>query len=533
MDNISVNYKAWYTRPPIGFDVTSVKAAITSHEQGVFTVSGMLADAIHRDDRIKAVTSTRANGILGLPSAFELDSGDGRKRAQVLATANGLRKVLVSKKTLRRLMRYRLFMGWAMAELVWDTTGTPGQWIPTLKVWHPTHFRYDQIRSTWVLNAQEGQIDIEPGQGKWALFAGEDEQPWLDGLIRSLSIPWLIRQFAYRDWARYSEVHGLPIRKAQVPSQASQDDKDRFFKSVAALGSETTVELPELSNGMGSFDLTLLEAAAQSHDGFKALLDKCEASMAITMLGQNLTTEVKGGSRAAAQVHETVRHDYKTADAEDLASGYEQVMTPWATFNYGDAALAPTLVIDTEPGADLKEDADTMLSLSTAVSNFEGAGFKLDEKELSDKFNFKLTRMTPEEKAANMPPALQPSASQGPQDGQQGPSQPQAQQNAKGHAANGVLLASGSRLPHGSGFVQGQIYADGVADSSTKAGASAMAPDLAAILTAIDNAPDYPTLRENIKAIYGDMDPDTLAAIMEKATILANMAGRLAVMQDI
>lgn len=538
MDNVSTIYKPWYNRPPTDFDVGQARSAIKAHEAGNFQVSGLLADAIMRDDRIKAVTQTRANGLLGLPYDFELETGDARRRKVVLATAKGLLPVLANKKTLRRLLRYRWFMGWAMCEVIWDTVSVTGQWVPTLKVWHPTHFRYDVARNTWVVNTQTGPLDITPGQGKWVLFSGEDEQPWLDGLVRALAIPWLIRQFAYRDWARYSEVHGLPIRKAQVPAEASDEDRARFFNSVAALGSESTVELPELVNGQGKFDLTLLEAAAKSHEGFRDLLTKCETSMAITMLGQNLTTEGGGptGSRALGQVQDQVRQDYKEADAEDLADGFTQVMRPWALFNYGAEDLAPWLKVNTDPPADLKTDADTMNVLSNAVATLEGAGFEVDEKELSEKYGFTVKRAPKPEPVANpagpgAPVEQQPGA----QDGQQGPGQEGAAVKASRTPEDPatVTLASGAAMPQGSGFVQGQLYTDGVTDSATQAGAASLVPDLAAIVGVIEAAEDYDGMRAGLKALYPTLKPAAFAKVMEKAIILSGMGGRLAVAQDL
>jgi phage gp29-like protein len=73
----------------------------------------------------------------------------------------------------------------------------------------------------------------------------------MEGLIRSLAIPWLFRQFGYRDWDRYNEVHGIPIRAIIEPSEWDDEDKKQALCEVAMLASEWIIRLPQKPDKTG------------------------------------------------------------------------------------------------------------------------------------------------------------------------------------------------------------------------------------------------------------------------------------------
>ena len=170
--------------------------------------------------------------------------------------------------------------------------------------------RARRARSTggWV-NTMDGIEEVVPGTGRWLLYTpfGE-ERGWLHGAVRSLALVWLAREFVRRDWLRWSETFSIGIRKAIVPANADDEAKDIFHRQVASLGSETTVLLQKPDSGVG-FDIDVLfPSAGDASGGFNALMDKLESRMAIRILGQNLSTEVSGGSLAAASSASSGRH---------------------------------------------------------------------------------------------------------------------------------------------------------------------------------------------------------------------------------
>jgi phage gp29-like protein len=374
--------------------VGQVKSALFQHERGQFAMSAQLVDRMFWDDRIKGVSDTRLNALFSLPLTFESMGNAGA----VTALEKNWKRMF-PRAQLRQLVKWGLYLGFGIGQLVWDLKDE--QQMPRLKVWHPqfTYWRWD-TRSFWV-TTMEGPAEVVGGDKQWVLYTPYGEQlGWMDGLVRSLAIPFMCRQWAFRDWARSSEVHGLPIRGAVVPADAKREEKDKFASDIAALGRETIVQLPMVDENE-KFDLKLIEAASDSHKTFMELLNQCNSSIAITLLGQNLTTEVpKGsGSRAAATVHDSVRGDFLKADAETTSDCLrEQALKPWSGLNYGDPEQAPEPVWNVDPPEDKNEKATGLSNLANALSTFGQAAAPVDQRMVLEDYDVPLLSVEEEQK---------------------------------------------------------------------------------------------------------------------------------------
>jgi phage gp29-like protein len=473
--------------------VGAVRAALNELEEGVFQRSAQLVDRMGRDDRIRAALETRIRGLLGQPLSFE-EQGDKRRKSALVRELDERFWTFAPESEVGQLLRWGLTIGVGLAENVWERG--PRRWEPRLKVWHPEHLRWDWTKRRFVVSTQDGDLTIEPGDPKWVVFEPFGTRGWMHGLVRALAIPWLVRQWAYRDWARYSEVHGLPIRKAVVPSNASDADKTRFFDSLKRLGSESTVLAPAGQTAQdAAFDLELVEAEANTWEGFDRLIGRTESSISIAVLGQNLTTEVQGGSRAAAEVHDRVRNDLVESDGEQLATClHVQVLQPWAEFNYGSGDDAPWPCWETEPPIDTKARADTLNAAADALNKFRTGGVPVDVQEYADEFELELIDGAP----IGEPPTPAPTD------------------------------APPKQLSQGEDDPEGLPYADRVGDEAVRIASDAVAPDLAVLLKAIDEATSLEQLQAALPGIFESMDPSALASVSAGSEQLAELAGRRA-----
>jgi len=196
-----------------------------------------------------------------------------------------------------------------------------------------------------------------------------------------------VRQYATRDWARYSEVHGNPIIKASVPAMGDAEQKRHFREALSRLGRESVVVTPKGVDGQ-DYDLNLLEAVDKSGEAFAALMDRCDMSIVLALLGQNLTTEVKEGSFAAARVHGDVRQDILEGDNQSLALClYEQLARPFALFNFGDAELAPWTEWDVSPVEDREGESRAMVQFASALQILANVGFPVDVEKVARWFD--------------------------------------------------------------------------------------------------------------------------------------------------
>ncbi|MGZ3423129.1 MAG: phage portal protein family protein [Polyangiales bacterium] len=371
-----------------------VDDALQSHELGQFMQSAVLADAMTRDDAFDAVLSTRVLGLLGLPRNVEPSlETDPRKARKIARLVDEKFDQIFPRSTLAELLKWGIVLGFALAQIVWRPSDDGLEWLPELQVWHPSfvYYRFDLRR--FVVLTSEGPVVVEPGTGQWLLYTpfGSD-RAWMSGAIRSVAIPWLARSFAWRDWQRWCELYSLGVRKAIAPAGADEEDKDRFFGEVASLGSETTVLLTESPTGE-KYDVDLLwPNATGSADGFERLMNKCEARIAIRLLGQNLTTEVRSGSLAAARVHENVKLDIIQADDRTLSEDLRaQVLRPYCRFNFpGGDVLAPRIGRKTAPTEDRKNEADTLSGAASALAALITAGVPVDLRAYASRFGVPL-----------------------------------------------------------------------------------------------------------------------------------------------
>jgi phage gp29-like protein len=401
--------------------ISAIRRALDDHERGSFAQSAVLADALGRNPRIESAITTRTHGALGLPFTLEAAEKNPRRAESTKNEFELPWGKFAPEPLLNDLLRWAVLMGIAFAEVWWETSARG--WTPRMRVVHPYWISWRDYEGRFVCRTERGIVPVTPGDG-WLVFGYGSERSWMRGVVRCLGLESELRSLAVRDWARWSETHGLPIKKAKVPAQASDKEKDRYFNDIADMGSSGTVLLPQGNEREASFDLELLEAKGTESDGFSDLISLVSTDISIAILGQNLTTEVQGGSRAAAIVHDRVRQDYLEADTETLATAlHEQVLQSWALYNRGDAQLAPMPHWDAQLPEDKDKLATTLKTTGESLAAWNAAlapqGASIDVLALAEKLGVPV-RKQPQPPPAPLPttttPALDPANSQPAQD---------------------------------------------------------------------------------------------------------------------
>jgi len=377
------------------WSIASIRSAIQSHVVGNFSLSSILVESMLADDRIQAATNGRIKGVTKCDWNFEPAKG-GKLQAREIEK---LWPEILDEETAEQILLWAIFMGFALCEIIWETKDD--RWIPRLKLWHPLYVYYRiDLRKYVAITADQGTIEIEPGDPKWFLYTPWGSyRGWIRGAVRSCSIPWVVRQFALRDWGRFSEVHGLPIKKLKVPAQAPAGDKARFFASVQRLGSESMFALPQQGDGKGgvgpSFDVELLEARDRAWEAFPGLITQCERSITLAIRGTNLTTEVDGGSYAAADTHKDEDSDYAIADRRKLAAAVKaQLLRPFCLYNHGNADLAPKPSL-ASPESDPEKEAAVLVSVAESLTKLEDAKWFIDRQVAADRYSIPIRNDIP------------------------------------------------------------------------------------------------------------------------------------------
>lgn len=360
--------------------VNTVRRALLSHEHGTFEESALLCDHLRRDDRIFATLDTRVLGALGLPykTCASEDLPSAADCEAIAKRVDGWWFRCIPPAVLADVLRWVILIGFCVGELVWSE-----EWIadtrnvghyelrPRLKIHHPQFVTHDDVRG-WQLQTVDGPVAITPGDGRWVLFAQGTERPWMNGAVRALAIPWLVRTFGRRDWSRRSEIDGIGVRKAVTP--AENVDKavlEKFLAQIRNLGAEQTVVLPQ------GYDLSLYSNTASAADGFSRLVGAQDLSITLVLLGANLPTDAKGGSYALGVVQLGAQLDRLEADVEVVSTTSRyQIVRPWGRFNVEGWVdeLAAWPEWDATPPALTKDKATALLTASQALTTLHKLG---------------------------------------------------------------------------------------------------------------------------------------------------------------
>lgn len=538
--------------------VADVRAALLQHEQGSFSQTAQLVDAMWRDDRIPVLVEGRARGMLGLPLVCQPPPGhEDDPYAQKLADdwTAWYERVFPLDHQVRALVDLIMF-GFALCQVTWERADL-GQWEP--RVWNEQagYVYWDEARMGYNYVTRDGTVPIVPGDGRWILFEMGD-RGYLRGAVRGLALFWLIRQQAWFDWARWSERHGMPLLLAKYPVQVADDEADEFWDDIRALGRDASVMLPQGvgPNGEG-YDLGLLEAKDRGYGGFKDLLDETARAFSIRLLGQNLTTEVDGGSFAAASVHKTVKREVLQGDERGFHLDVrDQLVRPVSEMMVaGGARVAPVVGRDLEPPEDMRAEAETINVLSLGVERLASIGLPIDVAVIAERFSvplvpgsqvgqplfgyhleYGLFTLNQAKARLGLPPVGPEEGGEKPPVSQAVQAQVQAERRRSGAAALpgdipalgdeakaatrvavGALPAPSRKAPDD---YQGEVEREGAAAATDE-----MDPDLEKILKAIDGAEDYDQAKARVLAAFDGMDPDGVAEVMRRALVLAELAG--------
>jgi hypothetical protein len=368
-----------------GWTVSDVRSTVVDLVAGIFDRPAQLQDALAADSRMQSAMRSRSGGLLGRPLAFKLP--------------RGLEKDPIARKCLRvwekhwpqmhaepallDLLETSHSLGFAYTQTLWDTQSK--YWLPYLQSFNARYSWYNWEPRQHMAITRDGSVPITAGDGHWVLHAPYGAyRGWMRGHLRAVAQWWLARNYALRDWARYSERHGYPIILADAPFGADPGDIAAFTAALTAIGQESVLQLAgsvDVSK-YGKYDLRYLEPKDRNWQAFKDLIQQCNDEITLALLGQNLTSEVKEGSFAAARVHADVRQAILEADARALARTiYTQILRPFAALNFGDAKYAPTCQWDVRPVEDLKTKAEAFEAYATAMNQLRQAGKELDNPE--------------------------------------------------------------------------------------------------------------------------------------------------------
>ena len=208
--------------------------------------------------------------------------------------------------------------GFSVLEILWDLSER--QWMPARLEWRrPVFFRFDLATGATLerRTADGAWTALEPGKFVEHRHAAKSGLPIRGGLARPVAWAVAFKNFGVRDWLRFAEAYGHPLRIGRYDSQASKEDKDTLLRAVRRIASDFAATIPE------SMTIDFIESTGTGvrSDLYQDILKYFDAAISKAVLGQTLTTqEGDRGARSLGEVHDSVRGDIERSDARQLGA---------------------------------------------------------------------------------------------------------------------------------------------------------------------------------------------------------------------
>ena len=337
--------------------------------------------ALLGDGRVRAALETRTKGLLRLPLDFQ-EAGDKRSSGRVAkALRDGDFAAAHSEAALCNLAMWGILLGIGLAQRVWGLHG--GRWLGVLRPYDVRNLRWDAQGRRWMVRTTDGEVEIRRGDRRWVLYAPScsgwpegDERPWMYGAWRACSRAWLGKFFSWGDWQHHSEVHGSPLRTADVDAEKPPSDKvvQRFGDAYSDIGGDTALIPPP------GLKPKLLEAVGRTWEMFPKAIEVAAVEIVVAVTGQSSSTEIVQGQDTGATLHGRVRQDLIEGDAQTLSTTlHDQSLVDYAELNFtredGDSergrALAPWCAWKTDPPANVGAKGDALKKLGDGIAAIE------------------------------------------------------------------------------------------------------------------------------------------------------------------
>jgi len=492
------------------------------------------------DDRVHRCT-TALGGIASLPLVFQPPKkGDPERDPVALALADDFWKFFPESEQTSCIAWGRL-AGVSLQHIDdWRLDPDTGRVLPVSSVWSIGALRYDfQIEDWFVMLADGTEVRISEQPERWWLHCPYGRRrPWAKAPWRGVARWWLLKQYAQSDWAHFSERQGegtqvVTEKDGEYTAGLNDEERKELAKQINELGRNAVIVLPK------GFDYKVAESVARSWETFKAQTECADAGISIALCGQNLTSQVKDGSRAAATVHDQVEGRVITSEAAALSTDlHDGPIVRYAEFNFGKASLAPYPTYDTKPATDKSARADVLVKVSQALSTFKTAGVAIDEELLAQIETEFSVKLSVDERAQVLPP--KPTVVAAREDSfflEHGPL-PHVHEKYPDYncgcdrcaARAGVQTSAQDDLR----IDNGQRYADRVAQSGTDAATRGLAPTVAAMLSAVSGAASYADALQAIKDKYAGLrTPAELVRLTEAALVMTELGGQLSAVEHV
>lgn len=345
----------WYDSQATGLTPSKLATILKGLREGEIADFITLADEMEeREPHYASVLGTRKNALAGIEPVVEAASDAARD----IELADAVRE-LVRRPAFEGLvddLLDALSKGFSAVEIVWDTAGK--QWLPESFRWIDQRwFLFDQQTRELRLRDREDPKGQRLAPWKWIVHYPRLKPGFAvsGGLARIAAVAFMCKNYTLKDWMRFVEMYGMPLRVGRYGASASPADKAILKRAVLNIGADAAAILPE------SMQIEFQQAGNQAggiqlYRGTAEWLDK---QMSKAVLGQTASTEGTPGSLGGQDEQADVRRDILRKDARKLAATLNaELVRPFIDLNFGRQANYPAIGWVIKDPEDLKTMGD-------------------------------------------------------------------------------------------------------------------------------------------------------------------------------
>ncbi len=452
------------------------------------------------DAHLGGCVTSRKSGVKSLE--WEIDRGKAKTRQAKLI--EDLFKNLDLDRIIGEILDAVLF-GYKPLEVIWEQVGN--YWLPKDIVGKPQRWFVFSDENELRLRTKENYINGEELPPRKFLLARHEatyENPYGFAELSRCFWPVTIKKGGYKFWVVFVEKFGMPFLMGKLPRGLDQKEYDALADILANMVQDAIAVVPDDSSiemvtgsGKGS-------GGSGSSDLHERLINSCKTEISIGILGQNLTTEVKGGSLAATQSHMEVRKDIRDADKR-LVQRTFSTLIGWIyelNFSGGD-----------RPGFSMYEEEDVDTALAERDKTLADTGqVKFTKQYFVREYGFQ-------------------------EDDIEVVSNPQTAQFSEGTVPDLPTVGGLPRTKRSGGVESGLSPAQGFPDQQALDDAiDSISPEdlqaqmegvLKPIIDLIAQGEDYNAILEKLTEAYPNMDTSAIEEMLARAIFVSELWGRL------
>jgi len=427
------------------------------------------------DSRVGPCVESRKAAVVSL----EWSVSRGKAPAAVAKFVGNCLARLKVDDIIREILNAPLY-GMQPLEVVWRRDGTstvPDRVVGKPVEWFVFAAEDNSLRLRTKANLILGE-ELPPKKFLLARYNATYDNPYGERVLSRCFWPVAFKKGGMKFWVRMAEKFGSPYLWGKYPRGAAQEDIDELAQKLEAAVQDAVFVTPDDAS------VQILEAAGKASSSalYKDLKSTCDIDIAIAILGQNLTTDVQGGSRPAAEVHERVRHEIKDGDKRIVVATMGDLIDWICDLNYGPDVERPLF--------ELYEEEEVDQKLATRDKTLTGTG------------QIRFTK--------------------------------QYFQTAYGFGDDDIEMVAGTPVPGDdatSDFAQASPTRDPIDDL-----AGSLSPEtlqgiagklLTPVMDLVESAGTVEAIAERLHGVYPDMDDTTFEDLLMRAIFVAQVWGRL------